>query len=275
MDSDYRDRRGLRGFSVNRLIPNVLTLAALCSGLTAIRFALRGEFRLAVIAIIVAAIFDALDGRVARRLGVTSQFGAELDSLSDFLCFGVTPALVLYLASLKDGGALGWVVTLMFPICSALRLARFNTALLTDRPPPAWTGSYFTGVPAPAGALLALIPLMVSFEAEAAWPRHPLAVGVTLVAVGGLMVSRLPTFSFKKGRIPRHLVLPALLGAALVMGVIASSPWIGLSLVGLVYLGFIPFSWTAYRRQAARDRRPPTADVVTLRSVERHFLFDE
>lgn len=275
MDSDYRDRRGLRGFSVNRLIPNVLTLAALCSGLTAIRFALRGEFRLAVIAIIVAAIFDALDGRVARRLGVTSQFGAELDSLSDFLCFGVTPALVLYLASLKDGGALGWVVTLMFPICAALRLARFNTALLSDRPPPAWTGSYFTGVPAPAGALLALIPLMVSFEAEAAWPRHPLAVGATLVAVGGLMVSRLPTFSFKKGRIPRHLVLPSLLGAALVMGVIASSPWIGLSLVGLVYLGLIPFSWIAYRRQAARDRRPSTADVVPLRSVEGRSLFDE
>lgn len=275
MDSDYRRRRGLRGFSVNRLIPNVLTLAALCSGLTAIRFALRGEFRLAVIAIIVAAIFDALDGRVARRLGVTSQFGAELDSLSDFLCFGVTPALVLYLASLKDGGALGWVVTLMFPICSALRLARFNTGLLADTPPPAWTGSFFTGVPAPAGALLALIPLVVSFEAGAAWPRHPLVVGLTLVCVGGLMVSRLPTFSFKKGRIPRHLVLPTLLGAALVMGVMASSPWIGLSLLGLVYLGLIPFSWMAYRRQATQERRPSSGGVVPLRSVNHHSSFDE
>lgn len=270
MDSDFRGRRGLRGFSVNRLIPNVLTLAALCSGLTAIRFGLSGEFRLAVIAIIVAAIFDALDGRVARRLGVTSQFGAELDSLSDFLCFGVTPALVLYLASLKYGGALGWVVTLMFPICSALRLARFNTTLLADEPPPAWTGSYFTGVPAPAGALLALIPLLVSFEAEVAWPRHPLVVGATLVVVGGLMVSRLPTFSFKKGRIPRHLVLPALLGAALVMGVIASSPWIGLSLLGLVYLGLIPFSWIAYRRQASRDvgGYSSKGDIVSLRTVD-------
>src|SRR6266853_1039774 len=129
MDSDFRTRRGrLRGFSINRLIPNILTLAALCSGLTAIRFALQGEFRLGVIAIIVAAIFD---------------------SLSDFLCFGVAPALVLYLASLKDAGSLGWLATLMFPICSALRLARFNTGLLADTPPPAWTGSYFTGVPAP------------------------------------------------------------------------------------------------------------------------------
>ncbi|HYX02515.1 MAG TPA: CDP-diacylglycerol--serine O-phosphatidyltransferase [Reyranella sp.] len=268
MDSDLRGRRGLRGPSINRLIPNVLTLAALCSGLTAIRFALQENLKLAVIAIIVAAIFDALDGRVARRLGVTSRFGAELDSLSDFLCFGVSPALVLYVASLREVGALGWIVTLMFPMCSALRLARFNTALLADTPPPAWTGSYFTGVPAPAGALLALVPLMVSFEIEAAWPRHALVVGTVLVVVGGLMVSTLPTFSFKKGRIPRHLVLPALLGAALVMGVLASSPWIGLSLLGLVYACLIPFSLIAYRRQARRDRETPTGDVVTLRAVD-------
>ena len=270
MDDDLRTRRRrLRGFSINRLIPNVLTLAALCSGLTAIRFGLQGQMRLAVIAIIVAAIFDALDGRVARRLGVTSRFGAELDSLSDFLCFGVSPALVLYLASLNDAGALGWVVTLMFPMCSALRLARFNTALDADIPPPAWTGAYFTGVPAPAGALLALIPLVVSFETETAWPRHALVVGTVLVVVGGLMVSRLPTFSFKKGRVPRHLVLPSLLAVALMLGVIASSPWIGLSLLGLGYTSLIPFSWLAYRRQATQDRQAAQeGDVVTLRSVD-------
>jgi CDP-diacylglycerol--serine O-phosphatidyltransferase len=267
MDSEFRSRSGrLRGFSINRLIPNVLTLAALCSGLTAIRFALQGQMKLAVIAIIVAAVLDALDGRVARRLGVTSRFGAELDSLSDFLCFGVTPALVLYMSSMKDGGALGWIVTLMFPMCSALRLARFNTALVSDTPPPAWTGSYFTGVPAPAGALLALMPLMVSFEIEAEWPRHALVVGTVLVVVGGLMVSRLPTFSFKKGRVPRHLVLPALLGAALAMGVIASSPWIGLSLLGLVYISLIPYSWMSYQRQARQDRAG--AEVVSLRAVD-------
>lgn len=268
MDSETRGRRGLRGFSVNRLIPNVLTLAALCSGLTAIRFGLQGEFRLAVIAIIVAAIFDALDGRVARRLGVTSKFGAELDSLSDFLCFGVAPSFVLYLASLKDGGALGWFITLMFPICSALRLARFNTALMSDTPPPAWTGSYFTGVPAPAGALLALIPLLVSFEVEAVWPSHPVVVGIALLVVGGLMVSRLPTFSFKKGRVPRHLVLPALLGVALVMGALVSSPWIAMSLLGLVYLGLIPFSWFTYRRHATQEAKAASAEVVSLRSVD-------
>lgn len=160
----------------------------------------------------------------------------------------------------------------MFPICSALRLARFNTALVSDTPPPAWTGSFFTGVPAPAGALLALMPLMVSFEIEAAWPRHALVVGIVLVAVGGLMVSRLPTFSFKKGRVPRHLVLPALLGSALVMTVIASSPWIGLSLVGLGYMALIPFSWMAYRRQATADRQAAAApgEVVPLRAVDPH-----
>src|SRR5215217_4772680 len=269
MDSDFRTRRSrLRGFSINRLIPNVLTLAALCAGLTAIRYGLQGQMERAVIAIIVAAVLDALDGRVARRLGVTSRFGAELDSLSDFLCFGVTPALILYMSSLTDSGALGWVVTLMFPICSALRLARFNTALDADTPPPAWTGSFFTGVPAPAGALLALVPLMVSFEIEAAWPSHALVVGTVLVLVGGLMVSRLPTFSFKKGRVPRHLVLPALLGAALVMGVIASSPWIGLSLLGLVYVSLIPFSWMSYQRQARQDREGAGAEVVNLRAVD-------
>ena len=115
------------------------------------------------------------------------------------------------------------------------------------------------------GALLALIPLLVSFEIDTAWPRHPLLVGVVLVGVGGLMVSRLPTFSFKKGRIPRQFVLPALLGAALVMGVVASAPWIGVSLLGLVYLSLIPFSWLSYRRHAAQDGRG--AEVVALRSV--------
>lgn len=268
MDNEFNSRRGrLRGFSINRLIPNMLTLAALCSGLTAIRFGLQGQMKLAVIAIFVAAVLDALDGRVARRLGVTSRFGAELDSLSDFLCFGVAPALVLYMSSLRDAGSVGWVVTLMFPMCSALRLARFNTALVSDTPPPAWTGAFFTGVPAPAGALLALMPLMVSFEIEATWPRHALVVGTVLVLVGGLMVSQLPTFSFKKGRVPRHMVLPLLLGAALVMGVLASSPWIGLSLLGLVYCSLIPFSWMSYQRQA-RQPVAAAAEVVNLRAVE-------
>lgn len=271
MDSDSPGRRGrLHGFSINRLIPNLLTLAALCTGMTAVRFALEGQFKNAVIAILVAAVLDSLDGRVARRLGVTSRFGAELDSLSDFFCFGVTPALVLYLATMNTAGPLGWVVTLWFPICSALRLARFNTALVSDTPPPAYQGSYFTGVPAPAGALLALVPLLVSFESGATWPLHPLLVGLVLAGVGGLMVSRLPTFSFKKGRVPRHYVLPALLGAAVFMGLLATSPWIAMSLALLAYLSLIPFSIIAHRRQAAQDRQAAEnpGEVVSLRAVD-------
>ena len=278
MDSDlFKGRGRLRGFSINRLIPNLLTLAALCTGLTALRFALQGQYRNAVIAIIAAAILDALDGRVARRLGVTSRFGAELDSLSDFFCFGVTPALVVYLASLNEGGALGWVVTLWFPICSALRLARFNTALESDVPPPPYQSAYFTGVPAPAGALLGLTPLLVSFESGATWPLHPLVTGIVLAAVGGLMVSRLPTFSFKKGRVPRHLVLPALLGAAVFMGLLATSPWIAMSLLLLVYVSLIPFSVMAHRRQkrdheaaqvVSEEAGAPHAAVVPLRAVD-------
>jgi CDP-diacylglycerol--serine O-phosphatidyltransferase len=270
MDSDPLAGRGrLRGFSINRLIPNILTMAALCTGLTAVRFALQGQYKHAVIAILVAAILDSLDGRVARRLGVTSRFGAELDSLSDFFCFGVAPALVLYLASLNAGGPLGWVATLFFPICSALRLARFKTALVSDTPPPPYQSAYFTGVPAPAGALLGLVPLLLSFEFEAAWPLHPLLVGVVLIAVGGLMVSRLPTFSFKKGRVPRQYVLPALLGAAIFMGLLATSPWIAMSLLLLAYVSLIPFSVMAHRRQKrdyeAQQHAPA---VVPLRAVE-------
>ena len=170
MDDDLRSRRRrLRGFSINRLIPNVLTLAALCSGLTAIRFGLQGQMRLAVIAIIVAAIFDALDGRVARRLGVTSRFGAELDSLCDFVCFGTVPALLLYLWEMQLLDRAGWTIVLIYAICTALRLARFNTAL--DVPQPPWAHYFFTGVPAPAGAGLVLLPLVASFVLPAARSR--------------------------------------------------------------------------------------------------------
>jgi CDP-diacylglycerol--serine O-phosphatidyltransferase len=141
-------RRGpLRGLSINRLLPNALTTIALCAGLTAIRFGLAGDYRSAVLAIMVAAIFDALDGRIARRLNVTSRFGAELDSLSDFCAFGVAPALLIYLSSMEPAASLGWVVTLMFPICSAMRLARFtirrpgpvcSSPACRRRPAPCW-----------------------------------------------------------------------------------------------------------------------------------------
>ncbi|TXL82330.1 CDP-diacylglycerol--serine O-phosphatidyltransferase [Vineibacter terrae] len=246
----------LRGLSVNRLLPNALTTIALCSGLTAIRYGLTGDYRSAVLAVIVAAIFDALDGRVARRLNVTSRFGAELDSLSDFCAFGVAPALLVYLSSMEAAGSLGWVVTLMFPICSAMRLARFNVGLAADVPPPVWAAAFFTGVPAPVGALLVLVPLMLSLSPDIAWGwlRHPVTGGAFLIGVAALMVSQLPTYSFKKGRIPPHLVLPIFLGISLVVGLLATSPWVTLPCIMLLYLATLPLSWRAYRRLEATER---------------------
>jgi CDP-diacylglycerol--serine O-phosphatidyltransferase len=274
----------LRGLSVNRLLPNALTTIALCSGLTAIRYGLTGDYRSAVLAVIVAAIFDALDGRVARRLNVTSRFGAELDSLSDFCAFGVAPALLVYLSSMEAAGSLGWVVTLMFPICSAMRLARFNVGLTADQPPPVWAAAFFTGVPAPVGALLVLVPLMLSLSPDIAfgWLRHPITGGIFLIGVAALMVSRLPTYSFKKGRIPPHLVLPIFLGISLVVGLLATSPWVTLPSIMLLYLATLPLSWRAYQRLEATERaaqassgtappapaestRPSGAGIVELR----------
>ena len=142
-----RMRRRLSGFSVNRMVPNVLTLLALCAGMTAIRFAINGDFEAAVYAIIAAGIFDGLDGRMARLLKATSRFGAELDSLSDFVSFGVAPAAVLYLWTMSQLHSIGWAIVLFFAVCCALRLARFNTQLGAE--PPPYAAGYFTGVPAP------------------------------------------------------------------------------------------------------------------------------
>jgi CDP-diacylglycerol--serine O-phosphatidyltransferase len=273
-DPEQRARRlRLRGLSINRLLPNIITLSAMCAGLTAIRFALNGDFRSAVLAIIVAAILDALDGRIARRLNATSRFGAELDSLSDVIAFGVAPAFLMYLSTMNAAGAFGWVVCLMFPICSALRLARFNVGIYAEEKPPVWAGAYFTGVPAPAGALLVLMPLMFSLSPDIDWPwlRHPATGAVFLVGIGALMVSRLPSWSLKRGRIPGAWVVPTLVLAALAIGLMATTPWTTLPLLGLIYLTLLPFSYVSYRRTAARETAAEAAAtphaVVELRAV--------
>src|ERR1700687_436755 len=159
--------RRLSGFSVNRLVPNVLTLLALCAGMTAIRFAINNNFEAACYAIIVAGVFDGLDGRMARLLKSTSRFGAELDSLSDFISFGVAPALVLYLWTMAALHSVGWAIVLFFAVCCALRLARFNTQLVTEAPP--WAANFFSGAPAPAGAGLLMVPMFISFEWGGRW----------------------------------------------------------------------------------------------------------
>ncbi|MBV8168287.1 MAG: CDP-diacylglycerol--serine O-phosphatidyltransferase [Alphaproteobacteria bacterium] len=243
--------RGLRRQSINRLIPNILTLLALCAGLTAMRFALEQRYQLAVIAIVIAGVLDGLDGRIARLIGATSKFGAELDSLSDFVCFGVAPALVLYLWVMNHGGRFGWAVVLLFAVCTALRLARFNTAL-DDETKPAWTYNYFTGVPAPAGAGLAILPLITSFEIGQEYLEHPWLIGAWTILVSGLMVSRLPTFAFKRLRVPHWMVLPILLLVGTIAAGLAAEPWLTLMVIGGVYIVSIPVAYylTANARRA-------------------------
>ena len=254
--------RRLPELSVNRMVPNVLTLLALCAGMTAIRFALNGNFQGAVYAIIVAGLFDGLDGRVARLLKATSRFGAELDSLSDFVSFGVAPAAVMYLWTMSALHSVGWAIVLIYAVCCALRLARFNTQLSAE-PAPAMAG-YFTGVPAPGGAGLVLMPMFASFEWGDWIARSPYLGIVWVSGVAFLMVSRIPTLSLKKFRIPQRFVVPTLLGVGLLAAFLTTAPWPTLICIGLAYLGSIPLTMRAASaaRRAAETPRPETAPAA-------------
>jgi CDP-diacylglycerol--serine O-phosphatidyltransferase len=254
-----RQRMPLGGRSVSALIPNALTICALCAGLTAVRFAFVDRWEHAVAAIMVAAILDGLDGRMARLLNATSKFGAELDSLSDFVSFGAAPALILFLWSADGAGGIGWAAALFYAVCCALRLARFNT-MLADPSPPAWARYYFTGVPAPAGAFLAVLPLMIEFAFGGGTFADPWVCSGVLVLVGALMVSRIPTFAMKQMRIPRAMTVPALVLVALLVGALATAPWATLVAAGACYLASIPFSVLRQRkavRAAAAEHGQP------------------
>ncbi len=253
-----RPRKRLRprysGPSFNSIVPNLLTMLGLCAGLTSMRFALEGRFGAAAVAITVAGAIDGLDGRVARLLKGTSRFGAEFDSLSDFLCFGVAPSFVLYLWSLQRGGAYGFAPCLMFSVCMALRLARFN-ASLDSAPKPAYAYNFFTGVPAPAGAGLALFPLFLGLEGRflgLEWlsdaARHPLLCAAALIGTAVLLVSTLPVWSFKNFKVPTEMVLPLLLGTGAYTAVLVADPWAALAAAGLIYVGMLPFSVRSFRR---------------------------
>ena len=248
-------RPRLRRQRMNQIIPNALTVAALCAGLTAIRFALLGRWELAVFAIVVAGIFDGLDGRLARLLGGTSKFGAELDSLSDFLSFGVAPAAMVYLWTLHSLGGFGWAVVLVYAVCCALRLARFNTAVGEPVPEP-WMRFYFTGVPAPAGAGIVMLPMMLTFELGPGVFDGPVFSAAVMVLVASLMVSRVPTFSIKQIRVSPDYMLPTLLFVGLMAAALASAPWTTFISVGAVYLGSIPVSVWMQRRARLRAPAP-------------------
>jgi len=251
---------------INRLIPNALTIAAMCAGLTSIRFGMLQRWDLAVVAIVVAGIFDGLDGRMARLLGGTSKFGAELDSLSDFVSFGAAPAVVVYMATLNQIGGVGWTVALIFATCCALRLARFNTMLGDPNPPP-WAGSYFVGVPAPAGAGLAILPLMATIEFGRGFFDRPAVSAVVLVSVAALEISRIPTFSLKKLHIRPSMALPLFMLVVVIAAGLASEPFLTFICVGAAYLASIPLS--IFMQAQAKRQSPATLPTALPAAAER------
>jgi CDP-diacylglycerol---serine O-phosphatidyltransferase len=254
-----RRRLRFRNIPIRIVLPNLVTLLALCMGLTAIRFAAEGRFDMAVTAVMAAAVFDGLDGRLARALKGTSRFGAELDSLADFVDFGVAPALVLYFWLLNEVKSLGWFAALAFAIACALRLARFNV-MIDDPKRPAWHADFFVGMPAPAGAVCVLLPMYMHLSALELPRAKYLAPFIILYVLGvaGLMASRIPHFSGKRiGRIPRDLVIPLLFGVGATVLLLATFPMELLVVVALGYLASIPFSIKRYRALAAADAGAP------------------
>ena len=245
------------------VLPNLVTVLAICAGLSGIRLAFEGRFETAVIMVLVAAFLDGVDGRLARMLKATSRFGAQMDSLADIVNFGVAPALLLYAYLLDRAGSPGWIAALLFAIACGMRLARFN--VLDDDPDrAAWQGEYFVGVPAPAGAVVVLLPVYLIFAGVLSATR-PLAfvAAAFAIVVAFLMVSRLPVYSGKKIRLPGDRVLPTLLGVVLLVLLLFSYPWETLSAAVLAYLVFLPLSARAYARRARLEetdvRTPPAA----------------
>ena len=253
-DRDEPKRRRFRPIPVRTLVPNVLTLLALCAGLTAVRLAIEGRLELALAAIVFAAVLDGIDGRIARLIKGTSRFGAELDSLADFVNFGVAPALILYFWDLHELQSAGWIAALVFAICAGLRLARFNVAI-DDPNRPVWAANFFVGMPAPAGAITVLLPIYVRLLGAPEWA--PITFLYTLL-IAFLMVSRLPVFSGKRvgTRVPREMVLPVFVIVVLFVALLLSYPWIVLTLGTLAYLACLPLGFWSYRnyeREAARS----------------------
>lgn len=253
-DAAPRPRRA--GLTLRAMVPNAITAAALCAGLTGIRFAITGEFRMAVAAVILAGVLDGIDGRIARLLKAQSRFGAELDSLADNVSFGVAPALVLFMWSLQDAARFGWFAALAFAVCMALRLARFNARIdLADEPRKA--AGFLTGVPAPVGAGLVFLPMYLGFVTD--WPevRDPRLVSAWLVLIALLAISSLPTVSWGKLRPPRSVRLLLIVLIGLAGAAALTEPWWTLVGICVVYLGLIPVGLIAYGR--VRRRRAAAA----------------
>ena len=258
MDKGSRRNR-IKQMPISVIIPNLITVMALCSGLTGIRFALQERWEFAIGAIALAAILDTLDGRMARLLKGQSKFGAELDSLSDFISFGVAPALILFFWSTQNIHGIGWASVLFFSTCMALRLARFNTQL-EDPDPPTFAARFFSGVPAPAAAGLACFPVIMSFEIEATVFEQPYLISGWLVFVGLMMVSSIPTFSFKGSKLPRKMVIPLFVIAGLFIACVLTETWIALATLIIIYFFTIPLSIISHKRLSLTLRRTKIED---------------
>lgn len=253
-------RRRFKAIPVRTLLPNLITLLALCAGLTAIRLSIEGKLEWALAAIVFAALLDGIDGRVARMLKGTSKFGAELDSLADFVNFGVAPALILYFWGLHELKSAGWIVALVFAICAGLRLARFNV-MIDDPNKPVWAADFFTGIPAPAGAITVLLPIYLYFLGV---PNSLVVIWLTFLytlAIALLMVSRLPVFSGKRmgKRVPPEMVLPVFVVVVLFFALLISYPWIVLATGTIAYLACLPLGWLAYRNNVRKDAEAAAA----------------
>jgi len=241
-------RRRFRPIPVRMLVPNVITLLAICAGLTAIRLSTEGRMELAVAAIVFAAVLDGLDGRVARMIKGQSKFGAELDSLADFVNFGVAPGLILYFWQLHDLNNGGWIASMVFAISGGLRLARFN-ATMDDPNKPPFAANFFTGVPAPLGAITVLLPIYLAFVGV---PKPPVVLtALFTLAIAFLMISRLPVFSGKtvRMRVPPEMVLPVFVSVVFFIALLVSYPWHILSFCTVIYLLSLPWGWKSYRDQ--------------------------
>ena len=253
-----------------RFLPNAITVLALCAGLTSVAFAMSGQWRLAVGAIGAAAVLDSLDGPAARLLRSTSRVGAELDSLSDCISFGVAPALVMYVWILRDEGrGYGWVVCLIFAVCAALRLARFNS-LLEDNDPKPWAKGFFTGVPTPAGGLMVTAPLLLSnrFGYDGFWAQ-PWAVSIWIVFIGLLMVSRVPSIALKSIRLPTKLILPMLILLVIGVYLLFVEPEIVTVIGMVVYLLHLPYAAWRYNHLKNHPELWRTSGGVRRRSTRR------
>jgi CDP-diacylglycerol---serine O-phosphatidyltransferase len=253
-------RRRFKAIPVRTLLPNLITLLALCAGLTSIRLAVENKLDLALAAIVFAALLDGIDGRIARMLKGTSRFGAELDSLADFVNFGVAPALILYFWGLHELKSAGWIAALVFAICAGLRLARFNV-MIDDLSKPAWAGNFFTGIPAPAGAITVLLPIYLYFLGVS---NGLVTVWLTFfytLAIALLMVSRLPVFSGKRvgKRVPPDFVLAVFVVVVLFFALLISYPWEVLTIGTLAYLGCLPLGWLSYREYQRKDNTAAAA----------------